>query len=137
MNQFYTPTERLVNGIDGSLNNIRRLTRDLRQQCDQLNIRHNTLQQNFDNTRNERNALRTQTNLDQQNINILGQQNIDFQRHLYHRNLSLQILEKKRARDVCEKIASHTLNRYLTTALIELQQKYNRRGDTWRNASLA
>ena len=36
-----------------------------------------------------------------------------------------------------EKIASHILNRYLTTALIELQQKYNRRGDTWRNASLA
>ena len=36
-----------------------------------------------------------------------------------------------------EKIASHTLNCYLTTALIELQQKYNQQGDTWQNASLA
>jgi len=42
-NHFRIPTERLVNGIDGSLNNIRRLTRDLRQNHAQLNTHHNTL----------------------------------------------------------------------------------------------
>ena len=62
------------------MNNIRRLTGDLRQDHAQLNTRHTTLRQNFDNIRNERDALRAQTNLDQQNLNILGQQNIDFQR---------------------------------------------------------
>ena len=42
-NRLRIPTERLVNGIDGSLNNIRRLTGDLRQNHAQLNTRHNTL----------------------------------------------------------------------------------------------
>ncbi|CAG8479469.1 16993_t:CDS:2 [Acaulospora colombiana] len=81
-NRLRIPTERLVNGIDGSLNNIRRLTGDLRQNHAQLNTRHNTLRQNFDNIRNERDALRAQTNLDQQNLNIFGQQNIILRRQL-------------------------------------------------------
>ena len=91
----------------------------------------------MNNIINERDSLLAQTNLDQQNLNILGQQNIDFQRRLYHSDLSLRILEKKRTRDLREKIASHTLNHYLTAALAELQQKYNQQGNTWQNASLA
>ena len=42
-NRLRIPTERLVNGINGSLNNIRRLTGDLRQNYAQLNTHYNTL----------------------------------------------------------------------------------------------